>query len=535
MTNPFRTAHPRLPWEFWHAAAGVAAVCVVTAAYAGWLHVQNPTVVSLSFLLIVLLAAAASSLRVAVAVSVLAVLALNYFFMPPVGTFHLEDPVNWAALGAFLAVSVVASRLSLLARNRADEALGSRDELARLFDLSRDVLLTTDSRDALDEMARYMARRFSLEWVAVCQPAPTGWAVHCSSQGFTLDPADLDMALASARGILEFDARTRSYGGHRTITTAEGASARLVPLRLGTRPVGLLAAAGRPIAPGTLDALAGLTVIAIERAHMLDERRESERVRQGAELKSALLASLGHDLRTPLTAITVAADNLRTSWADEHQRTDQFDVIQAEVTRLNRLFSNIVEMARIDTGAIDAEREWVHPSDIVEAAVQQVQQALADHPLELDTEGEDSVQVDPRLTSAALAHLLENAGHYAPAGTPIFVTARVEDGALRLAVRDRGPGMSSQELPHLFERFFRGGSDARRLAFGTGMGLAITRGLLAAQGGRVWAENHPDGGACFTMSIPTPARPATMPHADADYESDPQYSDPHYESDPHAV
>ncbi|HSP91920.1 MAG TPA: ATP-binding protein [Vicinamibacterales bacterium] len=486
-------------------AGALAALAAVTASYEVWLGVSNPTVVGLSYLLIVLLVAAVSTLRVAVASSVLALLALNYFFMPPVGTFTLEDPQNWVALLVFLAVSVIAGRLALVARSRADEALARRDELARLFDLSRDILLTTDSREAIDELARHMARRFGLDYVGVCLPDTGGWRVHASSDTLTLDPPELDRALASARGALEFDALTRSYGGQRTSTTPERVVVTLVPLRLGMRAVGLLAAAGRIVEPGTLDAIAGLTAIAIERAKMLEERRDAERIRQGAELKTALLASLGHDLKTPLTAIAVAAGNLRAAGASDELRRDQLDVIGLEVTRLNRLFQNIVDMARIETGAIDAEREWVHPADIVDAAVRQVQHALQGHPLELDVDTPRSAQVDPRLTSNALAHLLENAGQYAPAGTPITVTAGIDEAGLTLSVRDRGPGVAPQDVEHLFEQFYRG-AGARHRSFGTGMGLAITRGLLAAEGGRVWAENHRDGGACFTLNIPATAR-----------------------------
>ena len=491
--------------ELGHAAGACLSLAFVTVAYKSWLGLRNPTVLGLSYLLIVLLVAAGSTLRVAVAASVVALLALNYFFMPPVGTFTLEDPQNWVALLVFLAVSVVASRLSEQARNRADEALAGRDELARLFDLSRDVLLTTDSGKPIDELARFTARRFAFDYVGICLPGSDGWRVHGSSDAVTLGHATLDLALAAARGAVEFDATTRSYGGHRTCTTPEGLSATLVPLRLGTRAVGLLAAAGRPVEAGTLDAIAGLTAIAIERVKMLEEQRNAERIRQGAELKTALLASLGHDLKTPLTAITVAADNLRADGAGEALRRDQLDVIETEVTRLNRLFENIVDMARIDTGAIDARREWVHPSEIVEAALQQARHALAGHPLDLQIEGTASVQVDPRLTSAALAHLLENAGHYAPAGSPVTVAASVKNEALVISVRDRGPGIAPQDLQYLFEQFFRG-TGAQRRSFGTGMGLAITRGLLTAQGGRVWGENHPDGGALFTMSLPTAVR-----------------------------
>jgi two-component system, OmpR family, sensor histidine kinase KdpD len=502
LRNPTRL-QPRA--ELGHVAGALAALAIGTATFESWLGVSNPTVVGLSYLLIVLIVAAVSTLRVAVAASVLALLTLNYFFMPPVGTLTLDDPQNWVALLVFLAVSVVASRLSLMARSRADEALARRDELARLFDLSRDILLTTEGREAIDELARHMARRFGFDYVGVCLPEPDGWRVHASSEAVALESADLDTAMAKARGALEFDAVTRSYGGHLALTLPHGVVVTLVPLRLGMRAVGLLAAAGRQVEPGTLDAIAGLTAIAIERAKMLEERRDAERLRQSAELKTALLASLGHDLKTPLTAISVAAGNLRAAGTSDELRRDQIDVIQIEVARLNRLFENIVDMARIETGAISAEREWVHPADIVDAAVRQVQHTLLNHPLELDVDTPESAQVDPRLTATALAHLLENAGQYAQAGTPIAVTARIDESGLTLSVRDHGPGIAPQELEHLFEQFFRG-AGARQRSFGTGMGLAITRGLLAAEGGRAWAENHPDGGACFTMSLPTHIR-----------------------------
>jgi two-component system, OmpR family, sensor histidine kinase KdpD len=498
--------HRRPLAEVWHMAGALAALAGVTAVYEVWLGVSNPTVVGLSYLLIVLLVAAVSTLRVAVSASAAALLALNYFFMPPVGTLTLADPQNWVALLVFLAVSVVAGRLSLTARSRAEEALARRDELGRLFDLSRDILLTSDSREVIDELTRHMARRFGFDYIGICLPEPSGWRVHASSDAVTLDRLELDKALAKARGALEFDANTRSYGGHLVSTLPDGTAVTLAPLRLGMRAVGLLAAAGRPVEPGALDAIAGLTAIAIERAKMLEERRDAERIRQGAELKTALLASLGHDLKTPLTAITVAAGNLREAGATDELRRDQLDVIQVEVSHLNRLFENIVDMARIETGAVDARREWVHPAEIVDAAIQQVQHALEGHPLELDVDTPGSVQVDPRLTSAALAHLLENAGQYATAGTPITVAARLGEAGLTLSVRDRGPGLAPQDLEHLFEQFFRG-SGARQRSFGTGMGLAITKGLLAAEGGRAWAENHPDGGACFTLSVPTPIRP----------------------------
>ena len=332
----------------------------MTAAYEAWLGLRNPTVVGLSYLMIVLLVAAASTLRVAVATSVVSVLALNFFFLPPVRTLILEDPENWVALFVFLVVSYVGSRLSVMAR---------------------------------------------------------------------------------------------------------------------------------------------------ERARLVEERQDAERMRERAELKSALLSSLGHDLKTPLTAIAVAADNLRTAWDDEGQRREQLNIVRSEVARLTRLFQDIVDMARIETGAVAPMLEWVHPADIVDAAVQQVEQTLAGHPIDVQVACAGEVRVDPRLTAAALAHVLENAGAYAPAGTPITVSVGHDGSELTLAVRDRGAGIAPGNQDNLFGQFYRG-VGAGRGSFRTGMGLAITRGLTVAQGGRVSAENHPQGGAVFTLTVPADARAA---------------------------
>ena len=342
-----------------------AAIAAATAALRLGFHLANPTIAALGYMLVVLIAATVSTLRVAIATSVVADLCLNYFFLPPLGTFVVADPDNWVALFAFLVVSFIASDLSTKARDRA--------------------------------------------------------------------------------------------------------------------------------------------AMAIERAQLLEERKAAEVARQGEELKSALLVSLAHDLRTPLTAIRVAASNLQASWLANAGRREQSDLILSEVGRLNHLFDNILELARIDAGAVNAEAQWVHPSEIVEAARDRVAQALQDHPVHVAVDSDALVHVDPRLTAAALSQVLENAAWYASAATPIAVTASVAPDGLTLTVRDHGPGIAPGDLPHLFERFYRG-SEAGRRAVGTGMGLSIARGLLAAQQGRISAENCPDGGARFTIAVPAESR-----------------------------
>jgi two-component system sensor histidine kinase KdpD len=464
----------------------------------------SPTTVALVLLLVVLGAATIARLRIAIVMSVIAMLALNFFFLPPVGTFTIADPQNWIALLVFLIVAVIASNLSAAAQKRAREAIARRNEVTRLFDLTRDVLLTTETSGAIDALARHVARRFELTKVSICLPVDQGWRTYQGGEPIGVDETTLNTALAKARGVVEYDARQRAYGGH--IQTGETNEITIVPLRHGTKAVGLLVAASPSLDIGTMDAVAGVVAIAIERAQFLAERDAAALVRQKADLAATLLASLSHDLRTPLTAIRVAVENLRGDLSADDRRA-QAGAALAELDRLTRLFQDILDMARIDAAAIRVDRQWVGAADVVDAAVAHVRPALERHELRVDAVGDFEVEIDPRLTSGALAHLLENAAQYSPPGRPILVQARIEGEGLHVSVTDHGPGLDPGELDHLFERFYRGRS-AKHATYGTGMGLSITRGLLAAAGGRVWAENMPGAGARFTMLVPGRVRTA---------------------------
>ena len=494
----------------WHTARDLALAGAAIAATVFLLRrligADNPTTVALALLLVVLAAATVSRVSVAIITAVVAMLTFNYFFLPPVGTFTIADPQNWIALAAFLAAAIIVSQLSSAAQDRARDAVESRREVARLFDLSRDILLTTESADALPIVARHVARRFDLEAVAICLPHGGEWVLHQGGER-EVHPAvdDLDGTLARLRGTLEYDARERAYGGHVEVKDGSGRPVILVPLRLGTRPVGLLATddVSRPV--GSLDALGGVVAIAIERTAFLSERKNAEALQQRADLASALLASMSHDLRTPLTAVGVAVTNLQDSRLGESERGGQARLALQELERLNRIFQDILDMARIDAAGIAAERQWVTPADIVDAALAHGGALLEQRRLNIDAQSDFEVNVDPRLTSNALAHLIENAALYSPPDAEIDITADARGEELHLSVRDRGLGLDAGELEHLFERFYRGAA-ARQMTTGSGMGLAITRGLLAAEGGRVWGENVAGGGAKFTIVIPAVRR-----------------------------
>ena len=243
---------------------------------------------------------------------------------------------------------------------------------------------------------------------------------------------------------------------------------------------------------------------AIQAAH---QRQLADEARRSAEMKSAMVASFSHDLKTPLTALAVAAGNVGTTDLSDDERQEQIAIVQSEIERLKRLFDNLMAMASVETRAIQADVEWVHPADIVEAACLQVRPILDGRTVDIDAgEGADVVRIDPRLTSASLAHVLENAAAYSPPGSPISIDVRAAGGELRIAVRDRGPGVPDAERARVFDRFFRGAAGSTN-RFSSGMGLAIARGLVEVQAGRITVGNHPDGGAVFTLVVPAATKP----------------------------
>lgn len=218
----------------------LGAIAAVTAALHALPEV-SPTTAALALLLVVLGAATLAQLRTATAVSILATLTLNFFFLPPVGAFTIADTQHWVALVAFLVVAVIASNLSAAVQDRARDAIARRNEVTRLFDLTRDVLLTTETAGAIEILARHVARRFELARIAICLPAERGWRIHQGGNAaLALDAGTLDAALAKARGTLEFDARRRAYGGH--LLVGDRHELVVVPLRHGTKAIGFLAA-----------------------------------------------------------------------------------------------------------------------------------------------------------------------------------------------------------------------------------------------------------------------------------------------------
>lgn len=284
-------------------------------------------------------------------------------------------------------------------------------------------------------------------------------------------------------------------------------------------PVGTLRIANRD----DLVALLALLAVALIGSHLSQQarlraqeamaaaaqRNEAEMARHSAEVKSALIASLSHGVKSPLTALTVAVENLASAEVSGDDRIEQLQIVRSELRRLSHLFANVVDMAGVDSEAIAVEREWVLTSELIDAARQRAADSLGARSVDVDdATGQHLVQLDPRMTSAALAHVLENAAVYASPPAPIVLAARLSAGRLIIDVRDRGPGLDAADLERLFDRGYRGGL-AKDGQFAGGMGLAIARGLLSLQGGRISAANHAGGGAVFTLDIPVATRAAS--------------------------
>jgi two-component system sensor histidine kinase KdpD len=262
---------------------------------------------------------------------------------------------------------------------------------------------------------------------------------------------------------------------------------------LGERDARLLATAARQLAA------------AADQERLRHEANEAEVLRRTSELKSALLDAVSHDLRTPLASIIASAGSLRQrdiAWTDE-ERWELSEAIEEEAQRLNRIVGNLLDLSRIQGGALVPARDWHDPSLVVREAVERLRPALREHRLEVEVPPDPRpVFLDPVEIDQVVANLVENAAKYTPPGETIRIVVSFEGDALRVVVEDRGTGISEPALPHLFEPFYRAPQPSR--IRGSGLGLAVAQGLVQAHGGRIWAENRPDGGARFTFSIPAP-------------------------------
>ena len=277
-----------------------------------------------------------------------------------------------------------------------------------------------------------------------------------------------------------------------------------MPLRIGVRPVGSLGLEGALLSRETMEAVGSLIAISIERAGAVETLSRTEAARESEKLRSAILDSVTHEFRTPLTSIKASVSTLLSSAAiDEAGRRDLLSVIDEETDRLNRLVGEAAEMAQLDAQQVELHREpYSRGRDSSIVALAKSSQVLAKHELRMQLpEQLPEVRVDLERIAEVLIHLLENAAKYSPEGTPITVSAEVHDRMVEISVADRGPGIDDIEQSLVFEKFYRG-RDQRYRVQGTGMGLAIAKAIVEAHGGTIGLTSQLGSGSVFHFTVP---------------------------------
>jgi two-component system sensor histidine kinase KdpD len=457
-----------------------AAIGVITAVDFK-LHV-NPTTVALMFLVAVLLASAYWGLRYAVVLAVGATAAFNFFFLPPIKTFTIADPQNWVALFAFLVTALVASNLAERARREAEGAKQRRREVERLFGLSQRLLASENVLELLNALPKYVQDTFSVGSVVVmAADHPT---VYRSSLDAPFEESVLRSTLLRGEPITQ-------------------AGVSYVPLRLGMRTVGALGVTGDELSRETLDALGSLAGLAIERARALEALSKNRAEQEHERLRTALLDSVTHEFRTPLTSIKASVTSLLSGGAlDEQGRTELLTIIDEETDRLNRLVGEAAEMAQLDSGMFKLDLQPHVIQDALQPALDDAKASLENHPVEVVVAADlPRVRIDVQRIREVLMHLLENAGKYSDPGVSIKVTSAVKGDQLITSVADRGPGIDSFEQSLIFEKFYRG-QHQRYTAPGTGMGLAIAKVIVEAHGGTIGVVSQLGSGSVFSFTLP---------------------------------
>jgi two-component system sensor histidine kinase KdpD len=461
------------------------ALAGVVLIYLRWLHV-NHTTVALTLLLLVLFLAARWGLRYAVITSIAATICYNYFFLPPVRTFTVADPQNWVALFAFLVTAIIGSRLSERVREEGLEARTRARELNVLYSLSRELLQTENVAALVNSIPETIARVTSSPQVLLF--LLDGDRVY--SYGFS-DTLDTD------RDTL------RQFSFAPAATPAAANRQAQIPLREGVRPRGLLLIAGLEFSPETLDALGSLVSISLDRAQALEDVSRGNAAKESERLRSLMVDSITHELRTPLTSIKASATALLTSQTMSHEdRNELLTVIDEETDRLNRLVSQAVEMAQLDTQEVHITFEPVDVGVLVQQSLETCSSVLEKRDIrQVIAPNLPQVSADPEFMRKVLCNLLENGAKYSSPDTPIFIGAERHDKGVSLSVADRGVGIDPAEQGLIFEKFYRSKTQSNRTS-GTGMGLAISKAIVEAHGGSLAVTSQLGRGSVFTIVLP---------------------------------
>jgi len=467
-----------------------------------WFGVEN---VDLVFLTAVVSVAVRLGLWPSLLASVAASLCYNFFFLPPIYSFTITGPTNIAAFILFILVAVIASSVSVRGRTEAAAAVDRARTTESLYSFSRKLAGTGTLDDVLWATAYQTALMLKVR-VVLLLPENGMIAVKAG-----YPPEDIldDADLAAAKWAWEND---RAAG--RGSDTLPGAKRLFLPMRTGRGAVGIMGIdsdkPGPLLTPDQrrlLDALRDQGALAIERVRLVEDMDRVERAAETERLRSALLTSISHDLKTPLAAVLGAAETLRDvgDRLTDGEKVDLLTTIIEESERLNRFIANLLDMTKLESGAVSPNVGLHDVGEIVGSALRRASRILANHRVELDLAPDlPMLALDAVLFEQALFNLLDNAAKYSPPETTIRVQSWQDGDSVFLRVLDEGSGIPPGDLEHIFDKFYRA-QKTDQVRAGTGLGLAISRGFVEAMNGTIIAANRTDrSGAAFTIRLPIP-------------------------------
>jgi len=463
----------------------------------------SPTNMVVVYLLAVVVAAVYLGRGPAILTSILGVAAFDYFFVPPHLTLAVSDTEYLLTFFGLLGVGLVISQLTAQIREQAEAVKHREIQTVALYELGRDLTVAANLEDVTQAAISHIGQTFSRE-VAVFLPENNSPKLYATSPGLTI--SDNDLAVATW---------TFEHGqpaGRGTDTLPE-ASMRYQPLKTMRDVVGVLGV--KPIDPNrvltrdqlrTLDAFANQIALAIERARLAEQARQAEMLEITEKLQTALLNSISHDLRTPLVSITGALSSLANDqlFLDESARRSLIETASEEAERLNRLVGNLLDMTRLESGAMHIKRAACDLQDLIGSSLEEASSRLGNRAVKVDVPDDlPLVQMDFVLIERVLVNVIDNALKYSAPETPIEIMATKAGAFIEIMVADRGVGIPPQDLIRIFDKFYRVQQPDN--VSGTGLGLAICKGIVDAHGGFISAENRPGGGTIITIALPVEA------------------------------
>jgi len=458
-------------------------VAAVVCFYKYAVH-ANATTVALTFLLAVLVVSANWGFWYAAFLAVISTLAFNFFFLPPFGTFTIADPQNWVALLAFLATAVISGQLSERARRQTLSANQRRREIEHLYAFSQRLLTLESVPEVLNRVPRHITETFGCKGAAI----------------FVHDKVDVYRSGPETREIDATRLQSVTARGEPIIVAEQ--QLVFVPLRLGVRSIGAIGISGTNLSHETMDALSTLVAIAMERTRAIENVGKAEAARENEKLRSAILDSIAHEFRTPLTAIKASVTTMLSGGLDGAQQNELLTVVNEEADRMNHLVEEAMQLARLESKQVELDRTPHSVEEVVGKAVDSAKKELANHAVELAIPDDlPLAEFDLGLIVNVLQQLVENAAKYSPPGSPIHISAESSGTEVSVSVADRGAGIDELEQSLIFDKFYRG-KDSRGSVQGTGMGLAIAKAVLDAHGGNIRVTSQLGQGSVFTFTLP---------------------------------